>query len=134
MQQKVHMETAPQGLLRLAPLRDDGRFRELPIQEGSNLPPQGDGGLTLRIILHQAHGHVHPEAITAHGQPETHDIHHSGQGGSGAFVLGGLLPGPGALIVAIVQGGLAGEEVQGAGAVPLGDASQTAQALRRFPN
>ena len=134
MEQEVHMEAAQQGFIRLAPLGNHGRFRIFRIQECANFLPKGDGAFALGIIFYQAGRHVHPEAVAAQTQPEPHDALHGLQRGSGALILGALLPGTGDLIVAVVQGRLAAEEVHGAGAVPLGHPPQTAHPLGRFPD
>ena len=67
MQQEVHVESADNGLVRLAPFGNHGRLREGLFQPGKDLPPQSNGSLLLRVVLHQGPGHVHPEAVTAHG-------------------------------------------------------------------
>ena len=134
MQQEVHVEAALQGLIRLAPLGHHGRSGELGVQEGADLLPQADGATAVGVVLDQRARHVHPEAIAAHGEPEAHDVLEFLQRGAGAGGIHGLLPGQRGIQEAVVQRGLVGEKVDGAGAVTLGDAADTTNALRLLPD
>ena len=61
-----------QGFLRVAPLCHQHRLGKLLCEHGLRLAPQGGGSLLAGVILDQAVGHVHPEAIAALAQPEAH--------------------------------------------------------------
>ena len=64
------------------------------------------------VVLDQAGGHIHPEAVAAHGQPEPHHILDGLHRGPAVRRIGGLLPGLVNFAVAVVQRRLALEKVQ----------------------
>lgn len=119
MEQKVHVEAPRQGLVRLSPLGNHGRIGKLLGQKAADLLPQSHSALALRVVFDQGVGHIHPEPVTAHLEPKAHDILHGLQSGPGSGGVHGLLPRPGRPVEAVVQGGLVGEKVDGAGSVPV---------------
>ena len=132
MKQKIHVEAALQGLVRLPPLGNQHGVREFLIQERAHLFPEGDGSLSFLVLLHQRTRHIHTEAVTAHLQPEAHHILHGLQRGLRPFVLRRHLPWPGDFIIAVIQRGLGREKIHRTGTVPVGNSSQARHILRRL--
>ena len=130
VQVEVHVESGPQRLLRHAPFGDERGFGILVLDGAEHLTPGGDGGgFAGVVVLDQRIGHVHAETVATLTQPEAHDIDHGlpclgGRGGVRAHL-------PGALGVreAVVERGLAFEEVQHIGAVARGLAADERQAV-----
>ncbi len=136
MQQEIHVETGYQGFVGFSPLGDHDGSGEFPVQELTDILPQGDSSLTFFILLYQGACHIHPEAVTAHFQPETHNVFQCFPGGHGSLAVHGLLPfavrvGP---VETVVERGLMGEEVHGAGTVPGGYSPDAAHALGLLPD
>ena len=118
---KVHVKTVLQGQTRRIPLTDQCRLRILFLQHGGNVPPDGTGILfVMGIVFDKAERHIHPETVTAHGQPEAHHILDGFHRSTAIRCVGGLLPDFMNFAIAIVQGRLALEEVQDIRTVAVG--------------
>ena len=130
LQIKVHIEAVFQRHARAVPLSHQGGFGVLLAQHGGYVAPDGTGVLfVLGVVFDKAGSHIHAETITAHVQPEPHDVLHGLDGSQAGGVGGGLLPGLVDLAVAVVQRGLALEEVQNVGTVARGLAADERHAV-----
>ena len=97
VKQKVHMESCSQRLVRLAPFGYHHSVGKFLVQESAEILPQSNGSRSVRIIFDQGGSHVHPEAITSHGKPETHDVLHRLTSCHWSRSIGSLLPGMGGI-------------------------------------
>ncbi len=102
MEQKVHMEAAGKGFVRLAPLGNHGGIRKLFVEKIPYILPQFDGSFAVLVVFDKGACHIHTEAVAAHLQPETHNIFQFGKRCLGAFVVHGLLPRAPGIIKSIV--------------------------------
>ena len=89
------------------------------IKELSDILPQANRAFSLRVILYKRASHIYTETVTAHLQPETHNVLHGFQCSLGAFIIHGLLPRALLLIISIVQCRLMGKEIDNAGTVSI---------------
>ncbi len=119
VQKEIHVETAHEGFVRLAPLGQHHRVGILFVHEPAHLLPQLDGFLAVGVIFHQRSRHVDAEAVTAAAQPEIHHVHHGLPGGQCFGGIHRALPGLGGVGKAVVQRRLVGEEVHRHAAVPV---------------
>ena len=134
MKQEVHVEASLQRLVRLSPLGNQHGIRKFLVQERAHLFPEGDGALSFFILFDQGARHIHTETVTAHLQPEAHHILHGLQSGLRPLVLRRHLPWPGDFIIAVIQRRLRRKEIHRAGAIPVGNPSQTRHILRCLPD
>ena len=135
MQQEIHMETALQRFVWLAPFGYHGGIRKFFVQKGADALPKTDGSLTVLILFDQGACHVHAEAVTSETEPKAHDVFECLNGCFRAGGIHGLLPlalGIGA-IESVIEGGLVEEEIDRAGAVTPGNAAQDSHSFRGFP-
>ena len=75
------------------------------------------------VLLDQAGGHIHAEAVAAETQPEGHDVLHEQAGRLRLRGIGGELPVFGYGAETVVQAGLRGEAVDGGAFGTFGDAA-----------
>ena len=123
LQHKVHVKAVFQRDARFVPFADEHGFRVFGMEHIRHFPPDRTSMLfAAGVVLDQAERHIHPEPVAAHGQPEPHHVLDGLHRSAAVRVAGGFLPALVDLAVAIVQRGLALEEVQDIGAV-----------ARRFP-
>ena len=72
---KVTMESGTDGNFRIAPFGNQSRFGEFLIEHFTDIPPDFTGfGLFAVLSFDERIRHIHTETVTAHTQPETHDI------------------------------------------------------------
>ena len=84
VQTKVHVKAAAQGFVRVVPLGNKGGLGVLPVDGAQDVPPDLHGGKLLgAVIFDQGVGHVHPETVAAHVQPEADNILDGFPGGKG---------------------------------------------------
>ena len=111
MQQEIHVEAGVQRLRRVAPLRDEHRIGKALVEEGADLAPQPRRPDMARVLLDQAAGHVHAEAVAAQSEPEGHDVLQHEPGRLRLERVGGELPVLGHDAEAVVERRLGGEAV-----------------------
>ena len=118
---KVHVKAVFQRHARAVPLGDERGLGVLDIQHIPDIAPDFAGVLfVLSVILYKARRHIDAETVAAHVQPEPHDVLHGLHRRHAGGIVGGLLPLLVDLSIAVVQRGLALEEVQDIRAVALG--------------
>ena len=119
-----------------SPLGDEDGVGPLLVQPCADLAPEPRGLAPAGVVLHKRRGHVHAEPRGPALQPVPHDLAHLATDGPGAGRVRRLLPRMAGLRVreAVVEGGLAGEEVRDVAAVALGEAGDRAEPLGRAPH
>ena len=127
------MEATLQGLVRFSPLGYQHCVGELRIQERSYLSPQSDVSLAVLIVFHQRTCHIHTEAVTAHADPEPHDIFHLCKRCLRPRIIGILLPVLCLFIKSVIECRLVCEKVHDHRALSLGDTAQTSHVLKLSP-
>ena len=117
MQQKVHVKTALQRLVRFSPLGHKNSRRIFLIQKGAEILPEFYRLRTVRIIFYQRSRHIHPETVAAKRKPETHHLFHRFPGSYRRLGIRRQLPVCGRIGKTIVQSGLGRKEIHGTAAV-----------------
>ena len=126
LQQEVHMEARADGLVGLAPLRDQHRLGIALVKIGAHVLPEGDRRLLVRVVLDERARHINAKAVCAPFEPERHDVLHGLAGRERLGAVDRALPRLVDLGEAIVEGRLEGKEVDAHRTVALRDAAQHA--------
>ena len=113
VENEIHVITAAQGQGRIAPFRNHRGVRELEVKHAAHIfPDRAGAGLLLIVVFDKGGGHIYAEAVAAVGEPEAHNVLKGLAGRDSRRIAETLLPGFCHLIEAVVEGGLAFEEVQ----------------------
>ena len=134
MEQKIHMESALDALVRLAPLRDKHSLRKSLVKKAPDILPQRDGPLGVLIVLHQRPRHIHAESVAPQGEPERHHVLHGISRGHCSLGIHGLLPRAVRLVEAVIERRLVREKVHDTAAVPVGDSPKGTVPRRLLPD
>ena len=121
VQQEIHMETALQTLVGLAPFGNHRRVREFLVKKCADILPEPDRTLSVFVAFHERTRHIDAESVAAHAKPETHDVLERGNCPLRAGSVCCLLPlfRWVRLVIAVIQCRLMGKEIYRAASVPL---------------
>ena len=127
---EIHVEAGLHRLIGAPPFGNECCLGEFGADSREDVLPGADGErLAVVVVFDEAVGHVHAEAVCPAGEPEAHDVEHRLAGGQCFGAECGLLPWVFGVGEAVVEGGLAFEEVDDVGAVALGFAANEGQAV-----